>query len=177
MTIPQCDREQNVIDALKSGRWDGPWGEEIRKHAAGCTVCTEVLLVATAMRREDELTHSAVRLPGAGLVWWKAQLAARRAAEQRATEPIAWAERLAQFLGVLTVLGLVFWQWPRIAGWLGSTKDLARVPTNGIAEWSRHFFQGLAQGFGQSPIYLVLVSAGAFLTLVAFAAYAVWREE
>src|SRR5215469_9908643 len=109
MKIQQCDREQNVIDALKSGRWAGPWGEEIRKHAAGCAVCSEVVLVALAMRRENESTQAEMRLPSAGLVWWKAQLAARRAAEQRATQPIAWAERMAQFVGVLTALGLVLW--------------------------------------------------------------------
>lgn len=177
MKIQHCDREQHVIDALKSGRWAGAWGEEIRKHAAGCAVCSEVALVATAMRREDELAQAEVRLPSAGLVWWKSQLSARRAAERRATQPIAWAERLAQFLGVITVIGLGLWQWPRIAGWFGGTKELARVPASGIVEWSRHFFEMLGRGFGQSPIYLVLVSAGTFLTLVAFAAYAVWREE
>ena len=177
MKIEHCDREQHVIDALKSGRWAGPWGEEIREHAAGCAVCSEVVTVANAMRGEDELAQAELRLPSAGLVWWKAQLAARRAAEQRATEPIAWAERLAQFLGVLTVIGLALWQWPRIAGWLGGTKDLARVPTTGVAQWAGHFFQMLSRGFGQSPVYLVLVSAIAFLTLVGFAAYAVWRED
>jgi hypothetical protein len=166
-----------VIDALNSGRWAGPWGEEIRKHAAGCAVCSEIVLVATAMRRENELVMTEVRLPSAGLVWWKAQLAARRAAEQRATQPIAWAERMAQFLGILTALGLVLWQWSRIAGWLSGTKDFARVPTSGIADWSRHFFPLLIRGFGQSPVFLVLVSAGTFLALVAFAAYAVLREE
>jgi hypothetical protein len=177
MKIQQCEREQNVIDALKSGRWAGPWGEEIRKHAAGCAVCSEVVFVATAMRREDELVQAELRLPSAGLVWWKAQRAARRDAEQRATQPIAWAERMAQFMGVLAVLGLIFWQWPRIAAWLGETKGLTRVPASGLAEWSRNFFDMLGHGFGQSPIYLVLVSAGAFLMLVGFAAYAVWREE
>lgn len=177
MKIQQCDREQHVIDALKSGRWAGPWGEEIRKHAAACPVCSEVVQVANAMRCEDELAQAELRLPSAGLVWWKSQLAARRAAEQRATEPIAWAERLAQFLGVLTVIGLGLWQWPRIASWFGGTKDVAQASAGGAIEGSTHFFQMLGRGFGQSPIYLVLVSAIAFLTLVGFAAYAVWRED
>jgi hypothetical protein len=179
MKIQQCDREQQVIDALQSGRWDGPWGEEIRRHAAACAVCSEVVLVAAALRREEALAQAEVRLPSAGLVWWKAQLAARRAAEERAAQPIAWVERMAQFFGALTLFGLGVWQWPRVLGWLGGSKGVVRAPevSSGIGQWSHVFFQSLARGFGQSPGYLLLVSAGAFLTLLAFAAYVVWREE
>jgi hypothetical protein len=177
MKIPQCEKEEQVIDALQSGRWGGPWGEEIRKHAARCAACSEVVLVATALRREDEYAQAEVRLPSAGLVWWKAQRAARRAAEERAAQPIAMAERIAELAGILTAFGLALWQWPRIAGWVGETKEVTRVPASSMAEWSRHLFQTLAQGLGQSPVYLVLASLGTFLTLVALAAYAVWREE
>jgi hypothetical protein len=179
MKIPQCDREQQVLDALQSGRWAGPWGEEIRRHAAACTACSEVVLVAEALRHEEELAQTEVRLPSAGLVWWKAQLAARRAAEERAAQPIAWVERMVQVFGVLALLGLGFWQWPRIVGWLGGSKSLIRMPesSTGLADWARELFRSFAQGFGRFPGYLLLVSAGVFLTLVASAAYAVWREE
>jgi hypothetical protein len=179
MRVPQCDREQQVLDALQSGRWAGPWGEEIRRHAAACAVCSEVVLVAEALRHEEELAQTEVRLPSAGLVWWKAQLAARRAAEERAAQPIAWVERMVQVFGALALLGTGLWQWPRILGWLGGSKSLMRIPepSAGIADWSREFFQSFAKGFGRSPGYLLLVSAAVLLTLVTSAAYAVWREE
>jgi len=179
MKISQCDREQQVLDALQSGRWAGPWGEEIRRHAAACAVCSEVVLVAEALRYQGELAQTEVRLPSAGLVWWKAQLAARRAAEERAAQPIAWVERMGQVFGALALLRLGFWQWPRILGWLGGSRSLMRMPESsaGIADWAREFLRSFAQGFGRSPGYLLLVSVGVFLTLVAFSAYAVWREE
>jgi hypothetical protein len=179
MKIPQCDREQQVLDALQCGRWPGPWGEEIRRHAAACAVCSEVVMVAEALRHEEELAQAEVRLPSAGLVWWKAQLAARRAAEERAAQPIACVERMVQVFGAFVLLGLGFWQWPGIVGWLGGSKSLMRLPepSAGIGDWMREFFRSFAQGFGRSPGYLLLVSAGVFLTLVAFTAYAVWREE
>jgi len=179
MKIPQCDREQQVLDALRSGRWTGPWGEEIRRHAAACAVCSEVVLVAEALRHEDELGRAEVRLPSAGLVWWKAQFAARRAAEERAAQPIAWVERMVQVFGALALLALGFWHWPRVLGWLGGTKSLMRMPESSaeIADWAREFFRSFAQDFGRSPGYLLLLSAGVFFTLVGFAAYAVWREE
>ena len=139
MRVPQCDREQQVLDALQSGRWAGPWGEEIRKHAAACAACSEVVLVAEALRHEEELAQTEVRLPSAGLVWWKAQLAARRAAEERAAQPIAWVERMVQVFGALALLGMALWQWPRILGWLGGSKTLMRMPESslGMADWAR----------------------------------------
>ena len=179
MKIPQCDREQQVLDALRSGRWAGPWGEEIQRHAATCAVCSEVVLVAEALRHEEGRAQTEMRLPSAGLVWWKAQLAARRAAEECAAQPIAWIERVVQVFGAFALLGLGFWQWPRMLRWVGGSKSLMRMPESsaGIADWARVFFRSFAQGFGRSPGYLLLLSAGIFLTLVGFAAYAAWREE
>ncbi len=183
MKIPQCHREQEVLDAVRRGRWSGAWGEELRKHAAGCEVCAEVALVAEAMLHEEALAQSEVRLPSAGLVWWKAQLAARRAAEAQATQPIAWVERFAQAAALLTALGLTLWQWPRIAGWLSAAKILApaHTPASIAGEWverSGRMFQDIAQGLGgQSSAYLVIASAGALLALMAFTAYVVLREE
>jgi len=179
MKIPQCDREAQVIDALRSGRWSGPWGEEIRSHAARCAVCSEVVLVAEALRHADAQAEAEARLPSAGQVWWKAQLAARRAAEERAAQPIAWVERMAQVFAALTLFGFGVWQWPRLVSWLSGSQRPVRGPEGfaGLGDWTHQVFQSLARGFGQSPGYLLLVSAGVFLTLLVFAAYVVWREE
>ena len=187
MKLEQCDREQAVLDALTSGRWATPWGEGIRQHAASCARCSEVVLIAEALRREEQLAE--VRLPSAGLVWWKAQLAARRAAERRAAQPIALVERVAQAVGALSAFGIGVWQWPRIANWLGGAK-VARVTASSTAanaavgamgaaagDWTRQFVQGVSRVFSQPSGYLVLVSAAACLTVIAFAAYVVWREE
>jgi len=190
MKIERCDREQAVLDTLTSGRWTSAWGEDVRQHAASCAVCSEVVLVAETLRRDKELAAE-VRLPSADLVWWKARLAARRVAEQRAAQPIALVERAAQALGALSAFGLGVWQWPRIAGWLRGAKVLAHVPAISRAASSSagagasaaageriHLLsQALGQVFNQPSGYLLLVSAGACLTLIAFAAYVVWREE
>lgn len=179
MRMMQCDRERAVVDAVVSGRWESAWGEEIRRHAAGCAICSEVVLLAQALQREDEAAQAEVRLPSAGLVWWKAQLAARRAAEARAVQPIALMERAAQALGGLAAFGLAVWQWPRIADWLGLAKGLSHMPASSAiaSEWTHRFSQVLGQGFSQPSGYLMLVGAGAFVTLMGLAAYVVWREE
>jgi hypothetical protein len=183
MKIPQCDRERQVLDAMHSGRWAGPWAEEIRRHVGRCAVCSEVVLVAEALRREEESAQAQIQLPSAGLVWWKAQLASRRAAEERVSQPIALVERMAQVFSMLAVLLLGIWRWPEILAWLRRSNSLFGVPeaSAGVSaafeDWMHQLVQSLALGFGQSPDYLLLMSAFTLLALVAFAAYAALRER
>ena len=187
MKLPQCDREQEVVDALRSGRWASEWGEEIRQHAAVCAVCAEVAFAAQEFQREVELARAELQQPGAGLpsaglVWWKAQLAARRAAEQRAAEPMVLVERVAYALGTLAALGLGVWQWPTDRG-LASCGSRLRPPFH--ASRRRPIIPPAATGSigsprlgpTQTPTFLLIASAAAFLTLMVFAVYVVWRED
>jgi len=186
MKLPQCDREPEVVDALRSGRWETAWGEEIRQHAATCAVCAEVAFAAQEFQREEKLAWGELQppgagLPSAGLVWWKAQRAARRAAEQRAAAPMVLVERAAYALGTLAALVLGVWQWPRITGWLHRAQG--PEPLARFARWPEYSPSGdwlhrLAQAWtSQTPALLLAASAAAFLTLMVFAAYVVWRED
>ena len=185
MKLPHCDREQDVVDALRSGRWASAWGEELRQHAAACAVCAEVAFVAREFQHELESTQAEVaqdgrRLPSAGLVWWKAQLAARRAAEQRATAPIAWTERAALALGTFALALLVAGQWPQIAAWLQGepsahpSRLLALPNLSDLTEWLRRLAMTWTS---QTPVLLLAVTAVAFLTLLALAAYVAWQKD
>jgi hypothetical protein len=184
--LPNCDREQEVVDALRSGRWASGWGDDIRRHAENCPVCAEVAIAAQMFQQEVELAQAELqlagsRLPSAGLVWWKAQLAARRSAEQRAAAPMVWVERAACVLGAFAALGVVVWKWARIAAWLFRTGTSASAPHTAAApdySWTGEWIHRLAQAWtGQSSTPLIVATAAVFLTLMAFAAYVVWREE
>ena len=160
-------------------------GDEIRQHAAACAVCAEVALVAQEFQREEELAATELKQPGAGLpsaglVWWKAQLAARRAAEQRAAEPVVFVERAAYALGALSTLVLGVWEWPRIAGWLhrAETPPLPRFPVMPDYSAGGDWLHRLAQAWTtQTPALLLAACAAAFLTLLVFTAYVAWRED
>ncbi|HUI41152.1 MAG TPA: hypothetical protein VL523_04205 [Terriglobia bacterium] len=179
--LQHCEREQQVLDALLSGRWAGPWGEEIREHAAACAACSEVVLVAQALQRESTVAAEEAGEPGAGpppagLVWWKAQRAALRAAEEQAAQPITLVARVAQAFGVLALAGTALWQWPRISAWLGSAHGVERL--HPAASTGTEWIERLSQAFASPATgFLLAASAGALLTLMAFAAYVVWREE
>lgn len=178
MKIQHCQHEEEVVHAIRTWRWTTAWGAEIRQHAALCSVCQEVAFIAEMLRGEAEAANHA-RLPGAGLVWWKARRAARHADEERAAQPIAFAERIALALGALAAFGFVAWQWLRVTGWQAATRwHSQQTASSTSAEWAHHLAREMAQAWpGQSPAYLVIASIGAFLSLLGFAAYVVWREE
>ena len=85
-----CDQEPKVLEAVRSGHWD----ESLRVHVASCSVCRDVVLVSEFLLKENEEAAAQAHLPDAGLVWWKAQLLARREAAQRAVRPIALIEKI-----------------------------------------------------------------------------------
>jgi len=186
MKLPNCDREQEVVDAMRSGRWASAWGDELRQHAEDCAVCAEVVFAAQEFQREAELAGTefrqpGVNLPSAGLVWWKAQLAARRAAEQRAAAPMVLVERVAFALGTLAAIGLAVWKWPAIASWIFRAGTSASTPryaaTPGYSS-AGGWLRWLGQAWTSQPSTLLLVATAAIsFSLMVFAAYVVWRED
>lgn len=138
-------------------------------HVAQCTVCAEVVLVAQFLQRDDERARVEAALPEAGLVWWKAQLLARRAAAERAAQPIAIVESVACTSAVLSLVALMIWQWSRIHGWLSELTDLWNVCDLQL----REFF--LSPWNVQS--YILMMSVGGLLLVMAFLVYSVWAEE
>jgi hypothetical protein len=169
MNSTQCDREQEVLEAAQIGRWRKRLDDSLSMHIAQCPVCAEVALVAQFLQREDELASVEAALPEAGLVWWKAQLLARRAAAERAAQPIAIVERVACASAVLSLVALVIWQWSRIQGWLSELSDLWNVCDLQLREFFVSPWNGQA--------YILMVSAGGLLLVMAFLVYSALAEE
>ncbi|MGH9406940.1 MAG: DUF418 domain-containing protein [Terriglobia bacterium] len=69
-------------------------------------------------------------LPPAGLLWWKAQLRARREAVELASEPVALCERIAYALGSLVLIALAIWRHAPLEKWLAGLADAARTSTS-----------------------------------------------
>jgi hypothetical protein len=129
---PLCDRRVEIVRAARSGLWESPSSGELRAHAETCTDCREAALLAAALERERASAGEEVRLPDAGLVLWKARLRQRRAAEERAGEPVVYAERIARISAVVGVGVLVLWQRDSISHWLGGA-GLLTVASIGAA--------------------------------------------
>ena len=95
MSRIECKYESEILDAVASGRWPDRVDAELRDHASSCSICSEVAMVSTMYRDEYALAMEQVRVPSAGLVWWKSELRARREAVRVASRPITLVTGIA----------------------------------------------------------------------------------
>ncbi|HEX2661265.1 MAG TPA: hypothetical protein VHM93_00420 [Candidatus Acidoferrum sp.] len=92
-----CDKEAEITSALRGGTLQA----ELARHAASCTICADTLLVSQFLlaRKKAECV-----LPDADSLWWKAQLARKQMAVERATQSIALVRKVGY--GGLAAAGL-----------------------------------------------------------------------
>src|SRR3954462_5489147 len=102
----ECDREQDVLDALAAGRWRERWNDDLRAHVSACDVCADLANVAAALLDDDAAGIDA-RIPPAGVVWWRAQLRAREDAARAAGRPVAFIQGVAASVAVWLIVSLV----------------------------------------------------------------------
>jgi hypothetical protein len=117
MSDLSCDREQEVVSALRRGAF----GSELLRHTTTCAVCADVVAVSEFLREEARLANQSP-LPDASFIWRKAQLRARREAVESATRPIRVFTNLAYVAGAVAALWLVI----GVAGlpaWISGLRD------------------------------------------------------
>lgn len=178
MKVQHCQRETEVLAAIRSGAWANPLNDALRRHVADCPVCAEVLLVARFLACDDASVEAV--LPEAGLVWWKAQMRARREAAERAAQPIAIAEKVACAWGLLAAAAVIVWQWPRLAAWasnwlaggIESTPAALAGEFHPVAVWN-----GLLSFWSEHPAGLAIAAAGIGVIVIASVVGLAWGER
>ncbi|HUJ29957.1 MAG TPA: hypothetical protein VLY23_01655 [Candidatus Acidoferrum sp.] len=177
----KCERESLVIEAVRTGAWDA----DLRNHVAKCPACSDVALAALSLNEMRAVDEAESHVPDAGLMWWKAQLLAKRAAAERATEPITFVERFAYACGLFCFVGVCVWQWQAIRGWFASLKIASGNRPSLESIWhasyqnAQNFFTGWFDKSASlpKPSMTVILSVGVLLLFVAFAAYFARSEE
>jgi len=124
MTAAECSREQDVINAIVTGRWPDQCDESLCAHAAECAVCKELVEVTSVMRLDRDGLHKEMSLPSAGQVWWRAAIRARLEASQRVAQPMSWifGISLACAAGLAIAAVQLLWSPMRVA-FGGSSPD------------------------------------------------------
>ena len=115
MTATVCAREAEILAALWSGAWPDGCDKELLMHAESCEICSEVMLIAPALRADYQAMRD-VQVPAAGQVWWRAAVRARMEAVHAASRPITWAQGLAAAGAVGLLVALIGIAWPSLTG-------------------------------------------------------------
>ena len=113
----ECVREQDIVDAIASGRWPHAGDPSLEAHAAACEICRDVVTVAVALREDEFCARheiNAARLPSAGLVWWRATIRARAEATRVAERPLTVAQGIAGACAVGLACGLAGIAWQSV---------------------------------------------------------------
>jgi hypothetical protein len=119
-----CGREDDVLDALTSGRWPERVDGELLSHVAGCSICTDVVEVASAVLEVRANEPTEARIPSSAVMWWRAQMRARQEAAREAARPITVAQVVASAAAIvlmMIVLGTLSpWLMESLGGWLAA---------------------------------------------------------
>ena len=118
----ECAFEAEILSAVLQSSWPERVSAELRTHIQACAVCSDVVATAHAMNSARKEAHSRAVLPDSGVVWWRAQLRARREAAEAAGRPIT----AAQIIALACVAGF-------LGACFGATSNWFQSILNGIA--------------------------------------------
>ena len=119
----RCSRESDAARAASTGEWS----QELHTHAADCSVCRDVALVAGALGGDQRDPSTDLPVASAGRIWWMAQLRARRTAADRALRPISVMELVAIAVMVPVAAGALSSAFPVVAAWLAELRVVSVV--------------------------------------------------
>ena len=96
-----CEKETEILEGLRHGDLH----TEDAKHAAHCAICADTLAVSEFLQNDN---RPAGVLPDSDFLWWKAQLARKQMAVERATRSIALIRKVSYLGAAAAGLWLVF---------------------------------------------------------------------
>lgn len=150
--IRECAREQEVLDAIATGRWPDRVDDELRAHVAKCVVCRDASEIAPLFFADRDEAWQDADLPSAGSVWWRAHIRARREAAERAARPLVLVERAALAYAAVAVFGLGVLIGPWLRGWAHSATGLLQSLT-----FTQEGLLAVATNIGVMPIAVASV--------------------
>ena len=140
-----CEREAEMIEALRGGVLDA----ELEKHVAGCAICADTVAVSQFLQADSRAAQADDRpapvLPDPDLLWWKAQLASKQMALDRATRSIAVVRKVSYLGAAVAALWVTF-----APGHLGSILSALANPDL----WPTRALSQTARAFTQASLFL-----------------------
>jgi hypothetical protein len=165
-----CPREQDVLDAVATGRWPGRADGELRDHVRGCAICADVAEIAGPLLAERDAAWDEAPLPPSTLVWWRAQVRAREEAARAAARPIA----LVQAIGAAGLGAAAFVLIPLALPWMAASVTTAATFAAWLAPRALDVSRAFALATGSTTPLLAL---GAWVVLAPLLLYVALADD
>lgn len=107
--MSECAKESSVLAALATGSVP----DELMGHLEECLVCQDARLVWSYLR-ECTAAEVEAEIAPAGAIWWRAQLAKKRADAQRSIAWIDTMQKIALAVLAMAVIAMGIWQGPKL---------------------------------------------------------------
>ncbi len=159
MTLIECPREADVLDALASARWPHRVNRELTDHVASCAICADVLAVASAMQSDHDAAWKEASVPSSGQMWWRVEMRAKQDAIREASRPLTVAQGVAAVCALALACAAGWRAWPLVRDYAASA-SLAQMPA-----------------FASSLAIPMAVALGALLIVAPLALYVVLSDE
>jgi hypothetical protein len=162
----ECEREEDVLEAVTSDHWPDRCPAELRSHVESCALCRDLVDVAGAFQLDHERASRDARVPPSSVVWWRAQLRAREDAVRRAARPLGFIQGVAATVGVWLVVTLLRAVPPStFASWRAAARQLAPTVTFTLSD-----VVGMLHLAGMTPVVIACLLA-TWLLLAPLAIY------
>jgi hypothetical protein len=160
-----CLREEDVLDAVASGRWPDRVAPDLEAHVERCAICADLVVVAGALADEYEVAWREAEPPESQVVWWRAQVRAREQATRAAVRPIAAVQAIAlvSTIAVLLAVASAMSTWPQAwANWLEAFALLADLEAPGLVTVAGFVQRGVVLALA---VWLLLAPVGIYLAV------------
>jgi hypothetical protein len=114
----ECHREDEVLEALTSGRWSERDEDDLRRHTSACEICSDLVVAVEAMLADREGASNGARIPSSAVMWWRAQMRARQEAAREASRPITVAQVIGSVITIVLAIALLNALSPWLLTWL-----------------------------------------------------------
>lgn len=161
MRQSECQREAELLEALRTDAWPDCCPDVLRTHVGRCPSCAGLVEIVLPLLDEQRAAVRNAAVPSSAVMWWKLQTRARREGTARAMRPLSAAQAitLACALGLLVAaIGLVAPEASQVWSWLGALGASAEAA--GAASLPSTAAQLL------SPAGIAILLAGALILIV-----------
>lgn len=101
-----CEREDELTQVIRDGRWPALAESELAQHARECAACGDLVVVATAIVEDQQRAIRTASVPATGVTWWRVQRRAARETVRAANRTVAAVQTVS--LATALILALTF---------------------------------------------------------------------